>query len=281
MREFDYYEADDAEHAVTLADELDNAKFIAGGQSLVNIIKQRMVEPDLDLIDIQGITALQTIEKKGDEIEIGALATHNELVHSPLLQRHVPELPEVVSRIADVQIRNMGTIGGNVAHADPASDYPVFLSAIDAELEIRSTGGSRTVAATEFFEGYFTTDLDSGELISKITIPIPDDWTEYGFDKFAQRKGDFPLVNAASRLRFEDERCTDAMILVGCVQGTPISSGEGSSYLVSRFVGDIDPEESGQRAAREIEPDPNEKVDSQYQKDLVKAVVSNSIKSCL
>ena len=168
---FDFVRATDLDHAVRLLAEHEDAKVLAGGHSLVPMMKLRMAQPTT-VIDISRIDTLRGIQAMPPEVRIGALTTHGELAASKVLRQHVPLLAEAAAAIGDLQVRNKGTLGGNIAHADPASDLPAALVALGAQVEVMSATGRRQVAATDFFVDLLVTDLTEGEIVTSVSVPI-------------------------------------------------------------------------------------------------------------
>lgn len=173
-----------------------DARFLAGGQSLLAALNLRLDAPDL-LIDIAHIHALREIERRGDTLRIGALARHNEVLSSPVVRDSAPLLTMAVPFIAHPAIRNRGTIGGSIAHADPASEYPACLLALDAAIEVAGPAETRLVAASDFFLGLYETALASGELVTAIHVPVAAPGSIFAFDELARRRGDYALAGLA------------------------------------------------------------------------------------
>ena len=193
---FAYHRAGTVEEALSLAESLgEDAKFLAGGHSLLPLMKLRLAAPEA-LIDLTWIRELSYIEDKGDHIAIGALTRHHDVATSDLLAREVPLLAHAAGHVGDPQIRHRGTIGGSVAHADPASDLPAVLLALDAAFAARGGDGSREVAAADFFQSLFETVLEPGELLTEIRVPKPGAG-HWGFQKFTQRAIDWAIVGVA------------------------------------------------------------------------------------
>ncbi len=167
---FDYYRASTVQEALDLLDAHDEAKLLAGGHSLIPMMKLRLAQPPA-LIDIGRIAELSGISRDGSSMRIGALTRHAEIAASELLHRECPLIAEAASKIGDPQVRNKGTIGGNIAHADPASDLPAVLIASGATIHLLAAGGSREVAAGEFFVGLLTTALGANEVITHLSVP--------------------------------------------------------------------------------------------------------------
>jgi carbon-monoxide dehydrogenase medium subunit len=193
---FDYVRPADVDAALAaLAEHGDDAKLIAGGHSLLPMMKLRLATPSV-LVDAGALTSLRYIRLDGDEVAIGALTRHQDLVTSAELAREVPLLPRVASSVGDPQVRHRGTIGGSLAHADPAADLPAAVCALDAVLVVRGPGGERRIAATDFFAGYFETALDPDEMLVEVRVPrMPS--APWGYEKFVRRANDWAIVAVA------------------------------------------------------------------------------------
>ncbi len=193
---FDYVRAESADEAVALIGEHgDEAKFLAGGHSLLPLMKLRLAAPSV-LIDVARVTDLSYLNDKGDHVAIGALTRHHDVEHSSLLASVCPLLAHAASYVGDPQVRHRGTIGGSVAHADPASDLPATLVALDATLVARSTRGERTIPAREFFVGFLESALAPDELLTEIRVPHSTGG--FGFQKFNRRAQDWAIVGVAA-----------------------------------------------------------------------------------
>ena len=175
------------------------AKVLAGGMSLNPLMKLRLAAP-ARVVDITRVPGLNEISEQGAMLRIGALATHYQVESSPLVRTHCPLRAEAASAIGDVQVRNMGTIGGSVAHADPAADYPAALQALEAKVEIASATGQRTLEIGALFQDLFTTSLEPGELITAIQVPIEAAGTGVSYQKMVQPASGFAIVGAAVRI---------------------------------------------------------------------------------
>ena len=194
---FDYSRATSLDDAIArLAASGGGAKLLAGGHSLIPLMKLRLSEP-MALIDIARIPGLAGIKEKDGKIEIGAATTHHAVATAALLRDKCPALAETAETIGDPQVRNRGTIGGSLAHADPAADYPAILLALDAEIHIKSKGGWRVVKAADFFQGLFTVDLQPEEIIAGVQVK-PQKAAAYA--KLHQRASHFAIVGVAASL---------------------------------------------------------------------------------
>ena len=177
-----------------------SAKVLAGGMSLIPLMKLRLAGPD-QVVDIGRIKDLNYIRESGGMLQIGATTTHDQIESSALLRSKCPLLAEAAGHIGDVQVRNMGTIGGSTAHADPAADYPASLQALDAKLKLVSAKGERTVSAADFFVDTFTTALEPGEIIAEIIVPVEDSGTGTSYHKVVQPASGFAIVGIATRVK--------------------------------------------------------------------------------
>jgi carbon-monoxide dehydrogenase medium subunit len=193
---FDYERAESADHALQLLGEHgDEAKLLAGGHSLLPMMKLRLATPAM-LVDIGRLSDLSYVRDEGDHVAIGALTCHEDVESSHLLHRQAAILAHTAGEVGDPQVRHLGTIGGSVAHGDPASDLPTVLLALDAEFELVSSAGTRTVKAREFFKGLFETDLAPAELLREIRVPkTTGGWS---YQKFHHRAQDWAIVGVAA-----------------------------------------------------------------------------------
>src|SRR5215216_5001678 len=211
--QFDYQAPATLEEAVSLlASDLDGAKVLAGGHSLIPAMKLRLAQPHL-LVDIARIKSLSYIREEGDQILIGATTTHYQLESSDLLKRICPLLPMCAASIGDVQVGNKGTIGGSVAHSDPAGDWPAAVLALDADLVLVGPNGERTVKATDFFVSLMTTDLQPGEILREVRVKKPGGRFGQAYQKVPHPASGFAVVGIAVNLEFNgDGSCKSAGI---------------------------------------------------------------------
>ncbi|MEP3210482.1 MAG: xanthine dehydrogenase family protein subunit M [Maribacter sp.] len=192
---FDYIKASSVSEAIGLLDKHgDEAKLLSGGHSLIPAMKLRLSRPEV-LIDISGISGMNSITEDGDEIVVGANCTHADIVNSDLINSDLNILASTAKHIGDIQVRNRGTIGGSLAHADPAADYPAVVLACDAKIEVEGKGGTRSIPATEFFLGIFTTALTEDEIITAIRFPKV---ANGNYQKFFQSASRFAVVGVAA-----------------------------------------------------------------------------------
>lgn len=194
---FDYVKASSADEAISLIGEHgDEAKLLAGGHSLIPMMKLRLAVPSV-LVDIAGVRDLSHVEDRGDHIAIGALAKHRSLETSDLLIAQCPMLAHVASKVGDPQVRHRGTIGGSLAHSDPASDLPAAVLALGGSLIVQGPNGQREIAATDFFTGYFESALAEDEMLTEVKVP-KSPGTNWNYQKFNRRAQDWAIVGVAT-----------------------------------------------------------------------------------
>ena len=206
---FDYAAPKTLDEAVKLAGG--GAKVLAGGMSLIPMMKLRLAAPE-QLVDLGRIKDLNYIREEGGALHIGATTTHYSVESSALVRAKCALLSEAAAAIGDVQVRNMGTMGGSVAHADPAADYPAALQALEAKIVIRGAKGERTVSAVDFFLDSFTTALEAGEIIREIVVPVEESGTGTSYQKMAHPASGFAIVGIAARVRRSGGKVTFARI---------------------------------------------------------------------
>src|SRR4249920_2688467 len=233
---FDYIAATSVEMAATsLADGGDDAKIIAGGQSLVPLLNFRLLRPSI-LIDINRIESLAFISETATDIRVGALTRHFQLETSPVIARHLPVLTCAMTHVAHLAIRNRGTTGGSLAHADPAAELPMMALLLNAELHISSAKGKRTIAARDFFLDALTVDLVDGDIVTEIVLPKLPPKTGWGFEEVARRSGDFALAAVAAALTVSAGAIVQARIALTGVGSTALRVAEAEALLVGQAL---------------------------------------------
>jgi carbon-monoxide dehydrogenase medium subunit len=229
---FDYHRPNSVSEAVGLLAKLgEEARVLAGGHSLIPMMKLRMATPE-HLIDLSAIGALKGISVKGDMIVIGAMTTQHELINSDVLKKHVPIIAETSLVIADPQIRYKGTFGGNVANGDPGNDMPALMQCLNATYELTGPDGARHVAARDFYQGAYYTALEPGEILTAVHIPVPKAGHGYAYEKLKRKVGDYATAAAAVMITMSGGKCTSASIGLTNVSETPLWAEEASAILV-------------------------------------------------
>ena len=248
---FAYTKAKTLKEAVTLlAKHKDDARLLAGGQSLIATLNMRLSAPDL-LIDINGIKNLDGIARKGKYVEIGALARHVQVERSDVIAKHAPLIALAMPHIGHPAIRNRGTFGGSIAFADPAAELPACLLALGGEIDIAGPRGKRKVKADAFFKGLFETALRPQEMITAVRIPAADKAARVGFAELARRHGDYAIVGLAASARGNGKSLADVRLAYFGVGDTPIRVRKAEAALAG---GDID------AAVKALDLDPHDDV---------------------
>ena len=233
---FEYIVADSVEMAVASLAQAGDAKIIAGGQSLVPMLNFRLLRPSV-LVDINRIPDIAYVREDGGVIRIGALTRHHQLETSPVIARHFPVLTEAMAHVAHLAIRNRGTIGGSLSHADPAAELPMMALLLDAELRVVSASGARTVAARDFFRDALSVDLAEDEIVTEVVLPkLPN--TGWGFAEVARRSGDFALAAVAATLTLSDGKIARARVAMTGVAPTARRVTEAERLLIGQRLDD-------------------------------------------
>jgi carbon-monoxide dehydrogenase medium subunit len=219
--EFTYHRPSTVEEAVELLAEFEDARPLAGGHSLLPAMKLRFSIP-ASLVDLAGIQALRGIMDGDTGLAIGATTTHAEIASSEPVRTSCRALAEAAAIIGDRQVRNRGTIGGSLAHADPGADEPTAVTALGAAIEVQGTDGRRTIPSAEFFTGLFSTALDPGELVTAVRIPWPAAGTGSAYVKHKHPASGYAVVGVAAVATVEGGSCTAARLVVGGVTGAPV-----------------------------------------------------------
>lgn len=224
LNPFEYHRAGSPQEALDLLSRHEGAKLIAGGHSLLPLMKQQLSQPSA-LIDIGRLAELSGIEKQGDTVRIGALTRHAELASSEVLATHCPILAEAAAKVADPQVRNKGTLGGNIAHADPASDLPAVLVATGAILDLMGPQGVRQVRAVDFFVGLLETDLADNELITAVHIPVLGPGSGSCYLKAEHPASGYAVCGAAAVVQLgADGRAAAIQLAFNGLATTPVQS---------------------------------------------------------
>lgn len=228
---FTYHRPATVAEAVEMLTSLDDARPLAGGHSLLPAMKLRLSLPAA-LVDIARIPGLDGIERDGDGLRIGALATHASVAASDVVRGACPVLAQTAAVIGDRQVRNRGTIGGSLAHADPGADYPTVIVALGGTITAASSAGTREIPAAEFFTGLFATALEPGELLTSVRVPSTGAGTGGAYVKHKHPASGYAVVAVAAVVTVESGTCTSAKVVVGGVTGVPVDAPSPSRVLV-------------------------------------------------
>jgi carbon-monoxide dehydrogenase medium subunit len=266
---FDYVRAGSAEEAISLISEHgDEAKFLAGGHSLLPLMKLRLAQPTV-LVDIGRLADLSYVRDAGDHIAIGALTRHSVIEHSDVVKEHVPLLAHAVTHVGDPQVRHRGTIGGSIAHADPASDLPATTLALGATYVAQGPSGTREIAAAEFFEGFLTSTLAADELLTEIRVPKMQG-AGWGYQKFNRRAQDWAIVGVAAW-----RRNGDAGVGLFNMASVPILA----TSVASALAGGASIEDAAEQAAAEADPQADLNASVEYRVHLAKVLTRRALEA--
>ena len=264
---FDYKRAGSAAEAISLIGEYgDEAKFLAGGHSLLPMMKLRLAQPAV-LIDIARITDLSYIRESGDHIAIGALTRHHDVENSPVLKQHVPLLAHAASHVGDPQVRHRGTIGGSIAHADTASDLPATTLALGATYVVQGPNGTREIAAKDFYKSYFESDLAPDEMLTEIRVPKMNG-AGWSFQKFNRRAQDWAIVGVAAW-----RRGNEAGVGLVNMGPTPILAAS----VASAIAGGASVADAAALATAEASPSSDLNASAEYREHLAKVLVRRAL----
>lgn len=276
IADFEYFAPKTVKEALSLFFEYkEKAKIIAGGQSMLVIMKQGLFAPEY-LIDIKGIAALDYIKyDEGKGLRIGALTVHRAIEKSPVIQKHFGVLSEMERNLATIQTRNWGTIGGNLCHGDPAGDPAPVLIALKAELKLASLRRERIIEVEEFSKDYLEVDLQTGEMLTEIQVPTPPPHTGTAYEKLTVMKGDMGIVGAAVSITLSpgDGVCQDARIALGSCAPIPLRAQKAEKRLIGEAVTDALLAEAGEVAATETAPPADVHGSAEYRREMVKVFV--------
>jgi CO/xanthine dehydrogenase FAD-binding subunit len=277
---FEYHQARSLPEALTLlADHAGDAKPLAGGQSLIPAMNFRLAAPAV-LVDLNGVGELAYIQDAADGLHLGAMTRHVQVERSPVIASRAPLLAETMPFVAHAAIRTRGTIGGSLAHADPAAELPALMLAMDARFRVQNRERSREIAATDFFIGLFSTSLEPGELLTEIVIPTPTGHARgSAFLEFSRRRGDFALAGVAVTVAIDAQgMCVDARIGLFGVGDRPLLASRAAASLMGQH-----PSADAARAAAhtaatdEIDPSNDIHASSRYRRHLAEVLTRRAL----
>ena len=273
---FDYVAPETVADALTaLSSDAEEIKVIAGGQSLLPVLKLRLAAPTL-LVDLGRIPGLAGISEDGDSIVIGAMTTHDEVANSSLVNEHATVLAKATKTVADPQVRHRGTLGGALAHADPAGDLPAPILALGARLVIEGSGGERTVAASDFFQDLFTTAVGEDEILTAIRIPKYTGWGGH-YEKFTRVAQAWSIVGVAAAVKVDGGTISDARIGLTNMGSTPIRAVGAEAALAGCALTDEAVAAATATAADGTNPPTDVNGDADYRRHLVKVLTRRAV----
>jgi carbon-monoxide dehydrogenase medium subunit len=273
---FDYVAPTSVEEALSaLAEAGDEAKIMAGGQSLLPVLRMRLNAPEL-VIDLGRIESLRGVRDDGDAIVIGALTTHSEVVTNELIHQHALLLSKAAAEVADNQIRHRGTFGGSCAHADPAGDMGPAALALDAEFVIAGTGGTRTVGAADFFVDLFETAIGEDEILTEVRIPKHTGWGAH-YEKFVRVQHQWPIVAVAATVKADGGTIREAKVGLTNMGSTPLRASATEAALAGVAATDDAVREAAEHAADGTNPPSDLNGASDYRKHLATVLTRRAV----
>ncbi len=270
---FDYHAPATTDEAIALLADPE-AKLLAGGQSLLPLMAMRLAYPSA-LVDLGGIEGLASIEDGGDVVRIGAMTTLRAIERSDVISARLPLVHEAVTHVAHEPIRNRGTFGGNLAHADPASELPAVMLALDATLVAEGASGERAVAASEFWQGPFTTALGADEILTRVDIPVHQ--ASWAFQEVARRAGDFALALVAVGVESDGGTCSRARIALSGVAGAPIRAAAAEEALVGQAIDGSSASAAAEAATSSLEPTGDIHCSAEGRRKIARTLVERAI----
>jgi len=282
IKDFEYFAPKTLKEALALLDKYqDDCKVICGGQSLLVLMRQGLVAPPY-MVDIKGIAELSYIRDEKDGLKIGATTTHRAIEKSAVIKKKYPVLAKMETRLASIQTRNWGTIGGNICHADPAGDPLPVLIALDATLTMTGSKGRRSMPAEDFCLDYFETALKPGELLTEIALPIVPANTGTAYYKFNVIETDLATVSVAAAVTLgTGDSCQDIRIALGASAPTPIRPKKTEAILKGKKITDALLAKAGEAAAAEAEPISDIYASEEYRRELIKVLVPRLTKEAM
>jgi carbon-monoxide dehydrogenase medium subunit len=276
---FEYDAPTTLEEAIGLLQKYgDEAKILSGGHSLIPMMKLRFASPER-LIDINGIAGLSHISEENGTVKIGALVREVEAEHSDLLKKHFPIFEDVTHLIADPQVRNMGTLGGNLAHGDAANDHPAVMIALGATVIATGPDGERAIPIDEFFYGFYMTALQHGEILTEIQIPVPPAGTSSAYHKLERKVGDYATAGVAVQLTLNANGvCTAAGIGLTNVNPVPLRAARSEAALIGKTLTTETIAEAAKYASEDCSPSSDLRGSEEYKRDMVAVLVKRMIK---
>ncbi len=278
-QDFDYAVPKTLDEALALLAE-DGTKALAGGMSLIPLMKLRLAAPG-KLVELSRIPELKGIRENSGTLHIGALATHSDIESSALVRAKCPLLDEMAAQIGDLQVRNAGTLGGSIAHNDPAADYPAALLALEAQVKVASIGNPRTVPLSELLVDAMLTSLDPGELITEIIVPIEDSSTGTSYQKMKQPASGFAIVGVAARVRKSNGAIDWARVGVTGLSGTGFRATAAEDLLAGAAGSEEDVRRAAATVADGVEANSDLHASADYRKHLATVYAARAIHAAL
>jgi carbon-monoxide dehydrogenase medium subunit len=278
---FEYHAPATLDEALSLLSDLGpDARVLAGGQSLIPLMKLQLAAPP-HLVDINRINGLADIREENGALHIGSLTRESALDASELVRSGYPILHDTTSVIADPLVRNMATVGGNLAHGDPANDHPATMLALGAQVAAVGPAGERVIPVSDLFEGPLTTTLDHGEVLTEIRVPTPPPGSGGAYIKLERKVGDYAIAGVAAVVTVDDGVCRQAGIGLTNAGPTPVKATTAESFLVGKRLDDETIREAAQLASQESQPSADLRGSEEYKRDMVRVIAGRALRLAL
>ena len=279
---FGYVAAHSVEEALQLLTKHgEDAKLLAGGHSLIPAMKLRLASPRT-LIDLGTVAGLRGVRMDGNTLAIGALTVHTDVASAELVQKHLPGLADAASVIGDLQVRNRGTIGGSIAHADPGADFPVMLTALNASFVLQSTSGSRTVAADDFFIDFYTTAMNANEVLTEIRVPLPTSGSGTAYVKLPHPASGYVVVSAGVLItRQASGSCSLARVALGGLGSGPIRAVVTETELQGKLLAPEVIAAAAAKVAEETDPEGDTYASAEYKRHVATVYARRAIEAAV
>lgn len=275
---FEYEAAGSVDEAIDLLGRDDDAKLLAGGHSLLPLMKLRLARPAL-LVDIGRIEELAYVRDAGETLAVGALTRHHDVASDPLVQEHCPLLSHAAGLIGDPQVRHRGTIGGSIAHGDPASDLPAVLLALDAEITAKGPDGERTIGSGDMFKGLFETALGPREVVTEIRVPKLGTWKGWSYLKFSRRAQDWATVGVAAVVRRDDGKVEEVAVALTNMGATPLRAGAVEQALAGAQADTV--AAAAEHAGDDTSPPSDAAASAEFRKHLARVLTRRALEEAL
>jgi carbon-monoxide dehydrogenase medium subunit len=277
---FSYARATSVGNALDLlAAHGDKAKVLSGGQSLMPAMNLRLIAPEL-IVDIDGIAELRGIAVRGDVLSIGALTRHADLLKSPQIATHAPLLTDAIAHIGHPAIRNRGTIGGSLAHADPASELPACMVALNATIVVRGRSGEQRIAAADFFKGIYETALSAQELLTAVELPVARKNSAHFFFEFARRHGDYAIAGLAAQSIIAGDRFAELRMAFFAVGDRPVLA-KAATRLLNVVVTPAALSGASAELGEELDPQEDQQASASMRRHLAKVLMARCVSTLL
>ena len=279
--QFEYFAPETLDEAISLLDSYGpEASVLAGGQSLIPMMKLGLAAPSY-VVDINRLPGLADIREDNGFLHIGSLTREAELDMSELVRAKYPILHDTTAVIADPLVRNMATVGGNLAHGDPANDHPATMLALGAEVAVRGPAGERVIPVSDFFEGVLTTALNQGEILTEIRVPTPPAASGSAYLKLERKVGDYATAGVAAVITVNDGVCQQAGIGLTTAGPIPVKARAAESFLVGKRLDDETIREAARLASQEAQPSADLRGSEEYKRDMVRVLAGRALRLAL